>query len=66
MKKKKILNSFKYAFQGIFTAIKTERNMKIHLTIMVLVIIAGIFFKITKLEWTICIILFSIPKQFSI
>ena len=60
MKKKKILNSFKYAIQGIVTSLKTEKNMKIHLAIMVLVIVAGIFFNITKLEWIICIILFSI------
>lgn len=60
MKKKKILNSFKYAIQGIITSLKTERNMKIHLAIIVLVIVAGIFFNITKLEWIICIILFSI------
>ena len=41
-KTKKIINSFKYAFQGIITSFKTERNMKIHIVIMLLVIIAGI------------------------
>ena len=29
-KSKKIINSFKYAIQGILTSFKTERNMKIH------------------------------------
>ena len=58
--KKKITNSFKYAFCGIITGIKKEKNMKIHILIMILVIIAGIILKITPLEWIICIILFGI------
>ena len=46
VKSKKIINSFKYAIQGILTSFKTERNMKIHTCIMILVIIVGILFKI--------------------
>ena len=59
-KTKKIINSFKYAFQGLATSFKTERNMRIHIVIMTLVIVAGILFKITALDWIICIILFAI------
>ncbi len=59
-KMKKIRNSFKYAIEGIWTSFKTERNMKIHIFIMILVIIAGIILKIDKLEWIICITLFAI------
>lgn len=59
-KMKKIKNSFKYAIEGIYTSFKTERNMKIHIFIMILVIIAGIILKINKSEWIICIILFAI------
>lgn len=58
--KKKTINSFKYAFEGIISSFKTERNMKIHIIIMILVIIAGILLKINKYEWIICIICFSI------
>lgn len=57
---KKFLKSFKYAFDGIFTGIKEEQNMKIHITIMILVIIFGIMLKISKMEWIICIILFGL------
>lgn len=57
---KKFLNSFKYAFQGILTSFKSERNMKVHFLIMFLVIIFGFLYKISKLEWMICIILFVI------
>lgn len=58
-KKKNLLKSFKYAFEGIITGIKEEKNMKIHITIMILVIIFGIILKIDKIEWIICIILFG-------
>ena len=60
MKNKKFINSFKCASQGIIQAIKTERKVKIHITIMILVIIAGIVLKITKQEWITCIILFGL------
>ncbi len=57
---KKLLKSFKYAFEGILTGIKEEQNMKIHITIMTFVIIFGIMLKISKIEWIICIILFGL------
>ena len=56
MKNKKLINSFKYAFKGIFSALKTEKNLKIHTIIAILVIIFGIIFKLSKLEWLICLI----------
>lgn len=56
---KKLSNSFKYAFEGIFSSFKSERNMKIHFTIMFLVIIFGLIFKINPLEWIICIFCFA-------
>ena len=34
MKNKKLINSFKCAIQGIKQAVKTERNVKIHITII--------------------------------
>ena len=56
----KIIKSFKYAFEGIINSFKAERNMRIHIFIMILVIVAGFVFKITKEDWIICIILFGI------
>lgn len=60
VKTKKILNSFKYALQGFITSFKTERNMKIHIFIMCLVILAAILLKISLAEWIVCLILFGI------
>ncbi len=58
MKNKKLINSFKYAFSGIATAFKSEKNMKIHFIMMMLVIIFGILLKISLNEWLVCIMLF--------
>lgn len=57
---KKLINSFKYAICGIFTAFKEEKNMKVHVAIMLCVIIAGILLKISMQEWIICVILFGL------
>ncbi len=59
IKSKKLINSFKYAIEGICEAFKTERNMKIHIFVMILVIVAGILLKINKLEWIICVLCFA-------
>lgn len=56
-KKNPLWKSFGYAFRGIRTGIQKERNMKIHCTALVLVIIAGAVVKLTATEWCICIVL---------
>lgn len=55
---KKVINSFKYAIEGFVSSFKTERNMKIHILAMVLVIALGLFFELNKNEW--CIIITAI------
>lgn len=50
---KKLVNSFKYAIEGFISSFKTERNMKIHVLAMIIVIILGAFFKLDKIEWCI-------------
>lgn len=56
---KRLVNSFKYAGTGIFTSLKKEKNMKIHLMAVLVVIILGIVLKISALEWIACVILFA-------
>lgn len=60
MKKGSLAESFCYAFEGIWATVKSERNMKIHLAVMCLVLIFGWLLKISRGEWMVCIILFSI------
>lgn len=60
MKKHNLLYSFYYAFRGIITAIKEERNMKIHVSIATLVVILGLLFTLSKIEWFSIIIIISL------
>ena len=57
---KSLVNSFGYAIEGIWSSFRTERNMKIHDFIMILVVLLGIFLHISVTEWMICIILFAL------
>ena len=55
-----ITKSFGYAFEGIFTCIRKERNMKIHVTVTLLVVIAGLVLGLSVTEWCICLALFGL------
>lgn len=59
-KKDPLYKSFGYAFAGIFAVVTKERNMKIHCAAVVCVVIAGLVFHITPIEWCICLILFGL------
>ena len=59
-KEKPLLKTLSYGFNGIFYTLRHERNMVIHFLVMILVIIAGIVFKITFVEWGICFVLFAL------
>ena len=59
LENKKFLDSFKYAGTGIISCLKIERNIKIHILAMVLVIIFGLIFEISSFEWMVCMILFA-------
>ena len=56
--KNKFTKSVYHAVQGIMETVKVERNIKIHMIITVLVIVAGFLFNISLVEWlsiVICI-----------
>lgn len=59
-KNKNIIESFKHAYNGIIYAVTRERNMHIHITIATLVILFGIFFEISYVEWLACLILIGL------
>lgn len=60
MKNKNIISSFKCAIEGIISAYKSERNIKIQIEIMLLVIIMGIILENSLIEWIIIITLFCL------
>lgn len=57
---KRLLNSFKYAIEGIKYAFIYEQNIIVHAIIATLVIVLGITLKINEYEWLICFILFGL------
>lgn len=57
---KRLVDSFRYAFCGIREAYKGEQNLKIHTVIAILVVIFGFIFKISYVEWLICLVLIGL------
>ena len=52
--------SFKYASEGIISTIKEERNMFIHFLIAIIVVITGVYVRLSLNEWLICLLLFAL------
>ena len=59
-RKGSLYHSFGYAFEGIWTGIVRERNMKIHCLAVIAVTVAGTFLHIKPVEWCICLLLFGL------
>lgn len=53
---KKVFKSFSYAIEGIVHGVKRERNLRIHLTITVMVCLIGFWFDISITEWLIILL----------
>lgn len=47
---KQLILSFRFAFAGIFHALRFNQNLRIHCVIAILVVIASIFFKVNPFE----------------
>lgn len=56
----KLTFSFKYASEGIISTIKEERNMFIHFLIAIIVVITGVYVRLSLNEWLICLLLFAL------
>ncbi|MGQ9516931.1 MAG: diacylglycerol kinase family protein [Anaerolineae bacterium] len=50
---RRLLSSFRWAFAGIWYALRTQRNFRIHLLITAGVIAAGIWLELSVLEWVV-------------
>src|SRR5213076_902305 len=45
-----VLDSFNYAFEGIIHVLRTQRNMRIHFLVAVVVLVAAVWVGVSKLE----------------
>ena len=59
-KNKTIKDSFIHAYEGINYTVTKERNMHIHVSIASLVVVSGAIFRISYIEWLICLVLIAI------
>jgi len=56
MSESRLKKSFKYAFNGLFDLVKTQSNARIHLFITTVVLVAGVYFKLSAVEWSIIVL----------
>lgn len=50
-KNRTFLDSFRYAFQGVYTVFQEERNMRFHVLSTVAVLFVSLFLSLTLTEW---------------
>lgn len=60
MKNKSLIDSFNNALNGIISTVRSERNMKIHLTAATLVLLLSLFYDLTRIEFVIICITIAI------
>jgi len=48
---KKFFKGFKFAFEGLFYAFKTQMNMRFHFAAAIVAILLALFFSISLIEW---------------
>ncbi|NLV89314.1 MAG: phosphatase PAP2 family protein [Tissierellia bacterium] len=58
--RKSLIDSFNFAVNGIISALKTERNMRIHYLIAIIVIILSLFFDFSRTELLLLIFAISL------
>lgn len=57
---RKRIKSFGYAGRGIRVVFRSEPNMRIHIVVGLLVLICGFIFKISIIEWILCLLCFGL------
>ncbi len=60
MKVRLIIESFNYAVSGIISAIKTEKSMRIHYSIAVIVLLSSLFFDFSRTEFLLLLFAVSL------
>ncbi|HIS28147.1 MAG TPA: diacylglycerol kinase family protein [Candidatus Avamphibacillus intestinigallinarum] len=63
MKDKSNSSSFKHAFDGIFSAYKTEKHLRFHFFVTLFIIIFGFLYKLNRFEWISILIVIGLVIQ---
>ena len=62
----RVIKSFACAFEGLKDCLLHEKNFRIQYVIALLIIIAGLSFSISKMEWLIILLCFAVVLCFEI
>ena len=62
----RVTESFVNAFHGLRDCVLHEKNFRIQYVIAILIVIAGIFFKLNATEWILILICFATVLSFEI
>jgi len=57
---RKRLSSFRYAFQGIADVFRAQPNARIHGTVALLVIAAGLYVRLSSMEWVAVVLCIAV------
>jgi diacylglycerol kinase len=53
MRSRNLVESFRFAFSGLWYALRTQRNTRIHLTIAAAAVAVGLFLKLSYVQWAV-------------
>jgi len=63
---RKRIQSFKYAFNGLWFVLRHEHNFRIHLLAAVVAVLAGFYFDVTTMEWLAIVIIIALVLSLEI
>jgi diacylglycerol kinase len=53
VRSRNILDSFRFAFVGLWYALRTQRNTRVHLSIAAAVVVVGLCLNLSRVEWAV-------------
>jgi diacylglycerol kinase len=56
MRSRSILHSFCFAFSGLWYALRTQRNTRIHLIVTAVVIVLGVWLALSPTQWAVLVL----------
>lgn len=56
----RLLKSYSYAFKGLFKTFREEQNLRIQTIASLIIFILGVYFKISRLEWALLVLVIGL------
>lgn len=57
---KAFLTGFRFAFEGILFAFRTQRNLRVHLTVAIVVLLLAAWLQLAPIEWSLLLIVMGL------